>query len=137
MKKHALYCAWLLSLLGTLLSLFLSELLHWPICALCWYQRICLYPLVIILGMACFKNDNSISIYTLPVALLGVLFAGYQYLEQMIPGFSPIDVCGAGPSCSHIDWIWGGFLTLPLISMLGFIAISLCLAVAWRSSLDD
>lgn len=127
MKKNALYFAWLLSLIGTLLSLFLSEMLHWPICALCWYQRICLYPLAIILGIACFRSDNKIAIYTLPLAMLGILFAGYQYLEQMIPGFSPIDVCGAGPNCSHIDWIWGGFMTLPLISGGGFILISLCL----------
>lgn len=137
MKKYALYFAWLCSLLGTLLSLFLSEMLHWPICALCWYQRICLYPLTIILGMACFRSDNKISIYTLPLTILGALFAAYQYLEQMIPGFAPIDVCGAGPSCSHIDWIWGGFVTLPLISAIGFMLVSLCLIAAWRMFLSD
>ncbi len=137
MKKHALYFAWLLSLVSTLLSLFLSEMLHWPICALCWYQRICLYPLIIILGIACFRSDNRIAIYTLPLTILGIIFAGYQYLEQMIPGFSPIDVCGAGPSCSHVDWMWGGFITLPLISAAGFILISLCLIAALRNLSND
>ena len=137
MKKYALYFAWLFSITGMLLSLFLSEMLNWPICALCWYQRICLYPLVILLGMGCFRSDNGIAIYALPLTLLGVIFAGYQYLEQMIPGFAPIDVCGAGPSCSHVDWIWGGFLTLPLISAAGFMMISLCLIFAWRMFLDD
>lgn len=124
MKKYVLYLAWVLSLVGTLLSLYLSEMLHWPICALCWYQRICLYPLVIILGIACFRDDNSVAIYTLPLALFGILFSGYQYLEQMIPGFAPIDVCGSGPSCSHIDWMMAGFITLPLISLGGFVIIS-------------
>lgn len=133
MRKYSLYFAWLLSLLGTLLSLFLSEMLHWPICALCWYQRICLYPLVIILGIATFRNDNKITIYTIPLTLLGIVFAGYQYLEQMIPGFSPIDVCGTGPSCSHIDWIFGGFITLPLISAAGFVLISACLFMSKRA----
>lgn len=131
MKRHALYFAWLCSLFGTLLSLYLSEMLNWPICALCWYQRICLYPLTIILGMACFRNDNRIAIYTLPLTLLGIVFSLYQYLEQMIPGFAPIDVCGTtGPSCSHIDWIWAGFVTLPLISLGGFVVISSLLLVA-------
>lgn len=137
MKKYALYFAWLFSIIGTILSLFLSEMLNWPICALCWYQRICLYPLMIILGIACFRDDNKIALYTLPLTILGIVFSGYQYLEQMIPGFAPIDVCGSGPSCRHIDWIWGGFITLPLISFGGFILISLCLIAAWRMSSDD
>lgn len=134
MKKYALYFAWLLSVMGMLLSLFLSEMLHWPICALCWYQRICLYPLVIILGMGCFRSDNKIAIYALPLTVLGVTFAGYQYLEQMIPGFAPIDVCGSGPSCSHIDWIWRGFLTLPLISAGGFLILTLLLALVYSNA---
>lgn len=137
MKKYALYLAWLFSLIGTLLSLYFSEVLQWPICALCWYQRICLYPLTILLGIACFRNNNSIAIYTLPLSLLGIVFAGYQYLEQMIPGFAPIDVCGSGPSCSHIDAMWLGFITLPLIAGIGFILISLCLAVASQTPSDD
>jgi len=124
MKKYALYFAWLFSIFGTLLSLCLSEMLNWPICALCWYQRICLYPLVIILGMACFRSDNRIAIYTLPLTILGAVFSAYQYLEQMIPGFAPIDVCGTGPSCSTIEWQYLGFITLPLISFVGFIVIS-------------
>ncbi len=133
MKKYTLYLAWLISLLGTLLSLFLSEILQWPICALCWYQRICLYPLAIILGIACFRDDNKISIYSLPLTVLGTLFALYQYLEQMIPGFAPINVCGSGPSCNHIDWMWGKFVTLPLISALGFIMISILLIMTRRA----
>ncbi|MBP9726518.1 MAG: disulfide bond formation protein B [Gammaproteobacteria bacterium] len=134
MKKYTLYLAWLSSMIGTVLSLFLSEMLHWPICALCWYQRICLYPLAIILGIACFRSDNRIAIYALPLTLLGILFAGYQYLEQMIPGFSPIDVCGSGPSCSRIEAIWLGFITLPLVSMVGFVVISWLLALCLRAN---
>lgn len=135
MKRYALYVAWLNSMLGFLLSLFLSEILRWPICALCWYQRVCLYPLTIILGIACFRNDNRIGLYTLPLSMIGVIFAVYQYLEQMIPGFSPINVCGQhGPSCSDIEAIWLGFITLPLISAIGFFLISLCLIVALTAS---
>jgi disulfide bond formation protein DsbB len=90
-----------------------------------------LYPLAIILGIACFRSDNRIAIYTLPLSVLGALFAIYQYLEQMIPGFAPIDVCGAGPSCRHIDWILGGFITLPLISAAGFLALTLLLTLVY------
>lgn len=124
MKKYALYFAWLCSLIGMLLSLYLSEVLHWPICALCWYQRVCLYPLVLLLGMGCFQDDRRIAHYALPLTLLGAVFAMYQYLEQMWPGFAPIDVCGSGPSCRHIDAMWFGFVTLPLVSLVGFLMIS-------------
>ncbi len=134
MRKYTLYFAWLSSIVGAVFSLFLSEVLNWPICALCWYQRICLYPLAIILGIACFRSDNRIAIYSLPLTLSGIVFAGYQYLEQMIPGFSPIDVCGSGPSCSRIEVIWLGFITLPLISMVGFVVISWLLVLCLQQS---
>ena len=130
MKTVSLYLAWLITLTGLIFSLVLSNIYHWPICHLCWYQRMCLYPLVIILGIACFREDTRISIYTLPLTIVGALLALYQYLEQMIPGFAPIDVCGSGPSCSDVHMKLLDFITLPLISMVGFLLISLFLSTS-------
>ena len=120
LKKHSLYFAWLFTIAGMLFSLVLSGVYQWPICHLCWYQRICLYPLVVILGIACYRGDKGIATYTLPLAALGFIFSLYQYLEQMIPGFAPINVCGQGPSCSDIHMQLFGFITLPFVSILGF-----------------
>lgn len=132
MKTYSLYLAWLLSIAGLILSLVLSNIYQWPICHLCWYQRMCLYPLVLILGIACFREDHQIGIYSIPLTLVGGVLALYQYLEQMIPGFAPIDVCGSGPSCSNIHMKLLGFITLPLISLSGFILIAILLWIAMR-----
>lgn len=133
MKKSAVYLAWLLAIFGTFLSLILSNIYHWEICHLCWYQRACLYPLVIILGIACFRKDNSIGIYTLPITIIGFVLSLYQYMEQVIPGFAPIDVCGSGPSCSNIHMQLLGFITLPFVSLLGFLVISALLFLGLKN----
>ncbi len=127
LKKYGLYFAWLISLAGTLSALYAGEILQWPICNLCWYQRICLFPLTIILGIACFRDDHSIPTYTLPLSILGCVFALYQYLEQMIPGFAPINVCGLGPSCADDHLKLFGFITFALLGLFGFILTSICL----------
>ena len=133
MKKYSIYFAWLLSIVGIFLSLTLSNIYQWEICHLCWYQRACLYPLLIILGIACFREDNAIGIYTLPLTMIGFVLSLYQYMEQMIPGFAPIDICGGGPSCSNIHMLLLGFITLPFISMLGFALISFFLFIGLRA----
>lgn len=133
MKKSAVYFAWLLAIFGVFLSLVLSNIYHWEICHLCWYQRACLYPLVIILGIACFRKDDTIGIYTLPITVIGFILSLYQYMEQMIPGFAPIDVCGSGPSCSNIHMLLFGFITLPFISMVGFAVISFLLFLGLKN----
>jgi disulfide bond formation protein DsbB len=119
MKKYGLFLAWLVALFGLLLTQFADIALQWPVCHLCWYQRICIYPLVILLGIAAFKNEKVIIPYALPFPAMGFLFAAYQYLEQMIPGFSPIDLCTQAIPCSEIHFKWLGFITLPFLSMIG------------------
>lgn len=125
-----LYFAWLVALIATLISLYLSVIRHLPVCDLCWYQRICIYPLVIILGIASFREDAGIVRYTLPLVIIGFLFSLYQYLEQLSPGFSGVNVCGLGPDCSHVHVKLLGFITLPFLGMLttAMMAIFLILA---------
>jgi disulfide bond formation protein DsbB len=128
-KLVFLYVAWTIAIIGTMASLYSSAVKGFEICHLCWYQRICLYPMVIMLGMACYEQSFAIAKYLLPLSLIGMLLALYQYLEQMIPGFAPIDVCGDGPSCNAIHMKLWGFVTLPLLSLLAFLAIALCLTL--------
>jgi disulfide bond formation protein DsbB len=129
-SRLTLYIAWLIALLCLVITIFSSEVFHLPVCHLCWYQRICLYPLAIILGIAAFADDTKVVKYALPLSILAILFALYQYLQQMIPNFAPIQLCGSGPDCSDIHFKWLGFITYPFLSMCAAIAISILLILA-------
>ncbi|MCX7125877.1 MAG: disulfide bond formation protein B [Gammaproteobacteria bacterium] len=122
-----LFLAWLIALIATLATLFASEVLHWPVCVLCWYQRIAIYPLVILLGIAAYKNEKMIIPYALPFPIIGFLFAVYQYCEQMIPGFAPISFCTQGVACSTIHLKLLGFITLPFLSAVSCVLIFILL----------
>lgn len=130
LRNYSLYLAWVIALCSLIISLYSSEVLKMPVCHLCWYQRCCLYPLAIILGIAAYYNDNAIYRYTLPLAIIAMLFALYQYLLQMIPNFAPIELCGLGPSCSETSFKIWGFVTYPLLSFLAALLIAVLLLLS-------
>src|SRR3990167_4327207 len=129
-KRFALFFAWVISLTALLITLYSSEIRNIPVCHLCWYQRIMLYPLAILLGIAIFRDDLKIYIYALPLSLIGALFAFYQYLLQMFPKFAPISFCSTGPSCSDIHLQIFGFITFPLLSLIAALLISALLLIS-------
>lgn len=129
MKSYALYFAWLIACVSVLGSLFVSELLHLEPCHLCWYQRICVFPLAIILGIAYYRDFKGIVPYVFPLVVLGFLFAIYQVFLQET-GMSLVDMCGAGPSCSHKENIGLGFVSLPMLSALSFFLMGILLLIA-------
>ena len=134
-KEQALLISWLIAVIALLTTLYLSDILMWPVCHLCWYQRICLYPQVILLGMAAFKNDRNILPYTLALSCIGLVFAIYQYLMQLFPvTFEGITLCGAGPSCATMHMNWLGFITLPLIGMIGFLVLVVVQAIGRKQA---
>lgn len=133
-QKYGLYFAWLVSTFGMLVSLYFSDIKNHEPCHLCWYQRICLFPLVPILGIAAFRGSNKISLYVLPQVLSGLLLSLYQIAIQEIPGWNPIDMCGAGPSCSEKTLIGLGPVTLPMLAALGFFVIGFILTCVWVST---
>lgn len=124
-----LYSAWLIALLGTVGSLFYSEVMHYQPCALCWYQRIALYPLVIIIGIGIAAGDRRVSRYALPLSLIGLAVAFYHNL--LYYGFIPesITPCSEGTPCNAVQLEMFGFVTIPLMALGAFLAIVLCLAV--------
>lgn len=130
-----LYAAWLLALVGTIGSLFFSEVMLYPPCVLCWYQRIALYPLVVIIAIGIVKRDPGVVRYALPLALLGLLIAIYHNLLYF--GFIPesITPCSEGVPCNAKQIELLGFITIPLMALGGFASISLCLMLSgWRKS---
>lgn len=131
MRKYHLYIAWVLASIGFLVSLYFSEIKFIEPCALCWYQRICLFPLAFLLGIATFKDDVRVSPYLLLLSFAGLLFAGYQVMIQEFPFFSDIEVCGRGPSCSQKIYLGIGSITLPMASFVNFFLISILLCISW------
>jgi disulfide bond formation protein DsbB len=123
-----LYAAWTVALASTIGSLFFSEVMQLPPCVLCWYQRIAMYPLVLIIGTGILKNDaRGMKYYALPLALAGLGIAFYHNL--LYYGIIPesITPCTQGISCTSRQIEWLGFITIPLLSLLGFAVVSACL----------
>jgi disulfide bond formation protein DsbB len=127
-----LFTCWLLVAISTLGSLFFSEIMQFPPCVLCWYQRICLFPLVIILVVGLFPFDKTVIRYGLPLALAGWLIALYHNL--LYYGIIPesIQPCSQGVSCTEDYIVLLGFLTIPLLSLLSFSAIATLLFLLKR-----
>lgn len=119
-RKNILYLAWFQALIATFGSLYASEVAGLPPCSLCWYQRVFMYPLVFILAVGILKKDNNLPFFVLPLAVLGAMTAFYQYLLQMKVISTTSAPCAIDVSCTQIDWIAFNFITLPLLSFLGF-----------------
>src|SRR3989344_9686537 len=130
LKKYAIYIAFLQAWAAVLGSLYFSEIKHLPPCQLCWYQRIFMYPIALILGVAIMRRDKNIAYYIMPLSVLGAVFALYHYLLQMTSIFDTIPVsCGAFGSCSEIQTIYLGFATIPFLSLAAFIVISAAMII--------
>ncbi len=133
LQTNAFYLAWLIALSATLGALFIGEVMGRTPCILCWYQRIAMFPLALILGLACFRSDHAVRQYVMPLALIGALFALWHSLlfAGIIP--EPIQPCERdGPSCSGEDQVLFGVLPLPYLSVLAFSAIIFLLTVPFR-----
>lgn len=115
-----LFLCWLLASASTMGSLFFSHVMDFAPCVLCWYQRICLFPLVILLALGLFPFDKSVVKYALPLVIAGWLTALYHNL--LYAGIIPesIQPCSQGVSCTeeYIDLF--GFLTIPMLALLSF-----------------
>ncbi|MGD8191401.1 disulfide oxidoreductase [Brevibacillus ginsengisoli] len=127
MRNNALYLAWIVSLIAVGGSLYLSEVLKYIPCELCWFQRIFMYPQAILLGMACYRNDRRIISYLLPLNIIGGLISLYHYAEQKIPGLAEMLPCSAGIPCNKDYLDWFGVITIPLLALIAFVMISVLL----------
>jgi disulfide bond formation protein DsbB len=117
------FIAWMVASVSTLGALFLGEVMGYTPCVLCWYQRIGMFPLVVILAAGLFPFDRKVVRYALPLALAGWLLAVFHW--AVASGLVPerATPCSQGVPCSVEQISWFGFLTLPLLSVLAFSAI--------------
>ena len=121
------FLAWTMALVASVGSLFFSEIMQLPPCVLCWYQRIAMYPLVLIIGVGIISKDGRLKNYALPLSVVGLAIAVYHNL--LYYGIIPesITPCQQGISCTSRQIEWLGFITIPLLSLTAFSLITLCL----------
>jgi disulfide bond formation protein DsbB len=129
--KYGLYFAWVVSIVATGGSLYLSEVLGLIPCELCWYQRIFMYPLVILLGMATFRDDRNLIPYIYPLTIIGASISTYHILKQKIPALADFG-CQAGVPCSQDQLNLFGFITIPMLALTAFLLILLFLVLFRR-----
>ncbi|MFZ7942320.1 MULTISPECIES: disulfide oxidoreductase [Bacillaceae] len=131
--NKSILLAWIAAIIATLGSLYFSEVKHFIPCTLCWYQRIFMYPLAIILGIAAYRNDRKIFQYVLPLSIIGVLISGYHTLLQKIPYLQQFEMCTSGVPCSadYINWL--GFITIPMLALIAFIIITISMVMLMKS----
>ncbi|RFU71436.1 disulfide bond formation protein B [Peribacillus saganii] len=130
-NDNLLFFAWATSIIAMFGSLYFSEIKQFEPCELCWYQRILMYPLTVILGIATVKKHYWISMYSMVLSAIGACISGYHYLIQKIDFFSE-----AAPSCGRVPCTgqyinWLGFITIPFLALTAFIIIFVCSLLIW------
>ena len=129
-----LFAAWGIALTATHGALFLGEVMGMTPCLLCWYQRIFMFPLAVVLGIAAFAEDRRGAVYALPLALGGTAVAGYH--TALVAGWVPQwwVPCGSGPSCSDQPLEIFDGIQIPWLSLAAFAAIVILLLVYLRKT---
>ena len=121
LNKNTLLFAFVIALIATVGSLFYSEIAGYIPCKLCWYQRIFMYPLPILLGIALFKKDNKISHYVIPLSIIGGIISIYHYTTQILNNSV---ICSAeSASCASKIFFSYGYITIPIMALTAFALI--------------
>jgi disulfide bond formation protein DsbB len=129
----AITAAWGVALLAMAGSLYFSEVAHYTPCTLCWYQRIAMYPLVLLLGIAAVRRDIGIRIYAIPLAAIGAGISTYHYLLEWFPDIE-IGVCTVGIPCTAVWFREFGFVSLPLLALVAFVLVVTFLLIPVRAA---
>jgi len=119
-------------------SLYFSEHANFIPCTLCWYQRIAMYPLVVLFGIAAARRDRGVALYGLVLSVIGAVISVYHMQLTWFPGQASI--CKQGALC-EVEWfkIWG-FATIPYLAFSAFVGIAALSALSlWsgRRYTDD
>lgn len=124
-----LWLAWLAAVIATLGSLYYSEIVGFVPCTLCWYQRIAMYPLTVLLGIAAVGDDRGVRRYVLPVATIGGMISAYHYLLQWFPGLEA-GACDVDAPCAAFYVREFGFVSIPFMALSAFALIAIALLLS-------
>ena len=114
------YLSWLLAVVATLGSIYFSNFMMLPPCSLCWWQRVCMYPLTIVFMIAFIRKDRDCIYYAMPLITIGFLISSYHNLLYYGAIEKSIIPCTSGVSCTSVQLVWFGFLTIPLMALIAF-----------------
>jgi disulfide bond formation protein DsbB len=123
----AIWLAWVVALVATIGSLIYSEVIHFVPCRLCWFQRIAMYPLAVILLVGAIRREVVVKYYALPLALIGLAISIYHNVVQFFPSLEG-GSCDPLNPCSARSIEMFGFMDIPFMAGAGFIVISVLLA---------
>lgn len=128
-RQYGLSFILLVSVSSLLGSLFYSEVALYQPCVLCWYQRIFMYPLAILVLVSMRRKTKDVVHYILPLAVIGALIAAYNYIIQIQAILRPFDTavpCNIdGTSCSATYFLKFGYITMPMMALTAFLLIIL------------
>jgi len=132
-----IFLAWFIALASTLASLFFSEVMDLTPCVLCWYQRVFIFGLAIIMLVGILAHDIYLIRYAMPFSLLGLLFALYHSL--LFYGFIPESMlpCSQGVPCKDANMVLFDVLPIPILSLLAFVIITVLLTLASKGKAHE
>jgi len=126
---------WLVVTVATAGSLYFSDVVGLTPCLLCWYQRIAMYPLVLLLGVAWLVKDAGVWRYVLPMSGLGFLISLYHYVIQWRPALDVV-TCDAAAPCTARYLAVFGFMSIPFMAGAGFAFTAVLMLVVREAGAD-
>lgn len=133
LERSSLHIALLAAWIAMLGSLYFSEVAHYIPCTLCWYQRILMYPLTLVLAIGLLRRDENTPLLVLPFSVLGIGVSTYHVLLEKTDWFSGAATCQVGVPCTVL-WInWFGFITIPFLALIAFLIITVMAITAQQA----
>ena len=129
LARQAVWLAWGVAAVATIGSLYFSEIADYLPCRLCWYQRIAMYPLAVVLLVGALLRDRRVTLYAAAFPLVGAAISIYHIYIEVNPEAESA-ACRAGVPCST-RWIDEfGYVTIPVMALSAFVLIGALLVLA-------
>jgi len=122
----AIWLAWIVALTATVGSLIYSEVIHFEPCRLCWFQRIAMYPMAVVLLVGAIRREYQVKYYALPLSVAGLAISIYHYLMEVFPSLEG-GSCGVVSCSARLVEIFG-FISIPFMAGAGFMVITVLLS---------
>lgn len=132
-----IYLAWLVNLVSLCGSMYFSNVMMLPPCTLCWYQRICIFPMTVILAVGFLQKEKNVFWYAMPLIIIGWIISLYHNLlyYKIIP--KAIVACTSGVSCTDKQIEYFGFITIPLMALVSLTFTFILLMIFFKQSQKD
>lgn len=129
-----IYFAWIINIISLTGSLYFSNVMALPPCTLCWFQRICIFPLSIILAVGFLKKDKDVIWYALPLVCIGWIISLYHNLLYYKIIQEAISMCTSGVSCTSKQIEYFGFITIPLMAFTSLTLTLIYLIIFYKKT---